>query len=275
MVQSRTNLNYEKYRSAFENLDSGFNKLSKKNKNWGLIKLREYVACLIFELEIIESEDCTQEMDDMAGYVNMMEAGTGSITCVNTHLAKEKSKMFNEIKNYVKEHTHNYRDNTPREMGPSMANHSMILGDIQRKSTIMHRSQILNRTSTMAPNFSPQMFNKQNNLEQSQIIHSSNSPGPVNNSMYMNSTNNFGSLAGSQVFPSNPNNYLNPVSYGRKQNFKRRPTTRQSVLQTFQKFKTMKQGINDSMISSRTKNSEADNYSIYTKSKMSNNRVNV
>jgi hypothetical protein len=275
--------NYEHYRSDIENLNSVFKKLSRKNKNWGLIKLKEYYYSLIYELEIIESEDCTQEMNDMAGYVNMMETGNGTLTCVNTHLAKEKSKMFNEIKNYVKEHNqNNYLAPPPMDLGASMINNSMITGDmLQRKSTMMNmqRSQILNRKSTMIPNYSsPQGFNKNGRIEQSQVMNSPNSPEQVNNSMYMNSMNNFGSLVNSQVFPSNPNNMMNPLTYKPKQStYKRRQTVRQSVLQTFQKFKTMNQGLNESLISRKNKNdlSEVDIYSVYTKSKISNHRVNT
>ena len=265
-------VNYDHLRAALDNLAGRFRTLSRKNRKWGLIKLQEHYASSLLVLEIIESEDCTQEMNDMAGYMNMIESETGNITCVNSHLAKEKSEMFNEIRDYYQKNTKSeiMRANA-EDLGRSMINGSMFMDDSAHRGSMlqnMNRSQVTIQAPgrvlepRMTANYDrkgtiAQIYNNMNpgsppkGLEQSQLIGSIKNPNLANNSMYMNSTMNFGSLMGSQVFPSNPNNNIPSNYYAGKSS--RRETVRKSVLKVYQKFNNMDQELNESL-SSRYRN---------------------
>lgn len=273
----------DKYRDAFINLFNKTQQLSKKNKNKAFISLYEHMMCNMMELEIIESEDCTQEMDDMVGSINAMETAYGNLTGMIPHLAKEKKHIFEEANKYVAKHK------IEENFNAATNDAHLFRGSTIFPKQNLGSSQIINRMSTMAPlsqqnnNFylSPNQgsFSAINNdtmFAKSQILNPSNQMR--NNSMYMDSTMNFGSLANSQVFGSSAMKRGGNGHHGnRNKNFKRRQTIRQSVLNQYQRFTSINQGVGNSMISSRTHNggNQDDIYSVYTKSNISHNRVNM
>ena len=281
-------------------------KNNKRNQKQGFIKIQEHVAASMFELEVVESEDCTQEMDDIVGNINMMETGYGNLTGMNRHLAKEKSHIFDEAQRFFKQHK--------REAGPefgsmdfeeAMNNHSMILPNggsfimNNRSMTNFGGSQIFNSDFQSSPNNpaflqQSQMYNGQNfrtghtrmqsGANRSQVMNNTYHAPAENHSMYMNG--NFNQTMNSQVF-SNGQGYPGQGGYRQRpqqQGYGRRGTIRASVLQTYNKLTTMNQGVNQSMISSRYSHKNLDvlneekKVSIYTRSNVSNlerNRVNI
>jgi hypothetical protein len=280
-------------------------KLSRKNKNKAFIKLQEHMAISMFELEVIEAEDCTQEMDDMVGNINMIETGYGNLTGMNQHLAKEKSHIFEEANKYIK----NFDRGQPVYDSPPqpMFNQSMIQQADQ--SVLLRRHTSMGNFgfgNTLAPprqsgfhnsmqhsmNMSPSVgnlgFGNQTMHQHSSSRHNNSqfiksNDQMANNSMFMNSTMNMTSGTNSQYFMSNQRNHMPPQpprpppSHG----FKRRQTIRQSVLHQYNKFSTMRQGLNESVLRPKTKMrtlKDSNNFNIYSQSDLSNleaNRVNI
>lgn len=302
------------YRRGLLALFSSFKKLQNKTENKAFIKLQEHMACSMFELEVIEAEDCTEEMDDMVGNINMIETGYGNLTGMNRHLAKEKSHIFEEANKYV--NTFNINEQRFQSPQPAAMNHSMnqsgFLGrhtsmgnfalspEFARGQTMrnpMHSNmQYFQRgqTSMMASDFNP--MGRQSNMNHSQsMVGFQSAIRPANDSMYLNSTMNMGSILNSQYNMSNQKNSINQrpppmppvkpkVMGNANRGFQRRGTIRGSVLNQYHKFSTMRQGggLGESMVMQQKKIKEVDSrndqFNIYTMSNLSktdNNRVNI
>lgn len=79
--------------------------LERLKENW----IQSYI-----EVEVVESEDCTQELLDIAGNINLTDTKFGDLRGVNKHLAKEKSYIFKEVdkfvSNYNPENEHGVND---------------------------------------------------------------------------------------------------------------------------------------------------------------------
>jgi hypothetical protein len=268
------------------------------------------MAISMFELEIIEAEDCTQEMDDMVGNINMIETGYGNLTGMNRHLAKEKSHIFEEANKYI----NNFDRNQPNYNMPpqQMFNQSMIQPNDQSVLLRRHTSvgnfgfgntlgmgQSGFQNSGFNMSMSPSQGNlhvRNTNFHQNSVSNHNNSqmlrpPSQIeNNSMVLNSTMNINSGTNSQYFMSNQGNYIpqqpqpQPVQMQvprPAQGFKRRQTIRQSVLHQYHKFSTMRQGLNESVLVPKTKQKtlkDSNYFNIYSQSDLSNleaNRVNI
>ena len=239
------------------------NKNFKKKKKRALITIQEHVASSMFELEVVESEDCTQEMDDIVGNINMMETGYGNLTGMNAHLAKEKSHIFDEAKKFFSSH----KKGGPGEFGSmdfeeAMNNHSMILPDggsflMNNKSmNYLGGSQIFNGDFQSTPN--NQMgqshlqgggqYNRGNNGRHSRLNSTANRSQMMNS---MHFPQNFNQTMNSQVFNNGGYPVRNSYMQRPKPNYGRRATIRQSVLNQYNKLNTITQGMNHSMISSK------------------------
>jgi hypothetical protein len=266
-------------------------------KKQSLIKIQEYAASSVFELEVVESEDCTQEMDDIVGNINMMETGYGNLTGMNRHLAKEKQHVFEEAKKfYVGHNRGGNAEFGSMDFEEAMNNHSMILpsgGSFIMNNRSMNNlggSQIFNDMQSSPNNFlNPQsqmnhmQFNQRHtrlpsNISRSQVMNSNN----FNPNSSMHNPNYFNQTMNSQVFNNNPG-YSVPKPRP-QQNYGRRQTIRASVLQMYNKMATINQNLNQSMMSSKYSQKNLGrlngnkNISIYTKSNLSNletNRVNI
>ena len=246
----------------------------------------------MFELEIIESEDCTQEMDDIVGNINMMETGYGDLTGMNPHLAKEKQHVFEEAKKFYG--GHNRGGNAEfgsMDFEEAMNNHSMIMPNgsfvMNRSMTNFGGSQILNDMYSSPNNMNYPMntgntFNKRHtrinsNQNRSQMVNANHlNPNSSMHNNYFNQTMN------SQVFNNTPNYPVRKSVMRPQQNYGRRGTIRSSVLQMYNKMHTINQNLNQSMSSKYSQKNlsrvEDRNITIYTKTNMSNmeaNRVNI
>ena len=279
-------LNLSHLKAPLNNLHKKISKLAHKNQNWAFIKLREHYACSMFELEVIEAEDCTQEMDDMVGNVHMMETGQGHSTGLNRHLAREKSHIFEEANKYISQIQRYHTQMSSRDQ--SMFDQSAILpadsSMFMRRQTSMGsfgfdraRASRLQNTSQLGM-VSGQSARRQTGIRQGspQIFLS---PDPArNNSMFLHSAINLAPHSKSGNFiPNQGNNQQPPQQLG---TFKRRPTIRESVLKQFNKLSTLREAKNQSILlnKSKSKKSEVQSFNIYSQTDLSNldaNRVNI
>lgn len=56
----------------------------------------------MLELEIIESVDCTEELNEISSNINGLQTAYGDTTGLNRHLAKEKAKYYDEANDFVR-----------------------------------------------------------------------------------------------------------------------------------------------------------------------------
>lgn len=97
----------------FDRLEQIMWKLSQANLNYAVIKLREHGEYYNFELEIVESEDCTNNLEEIVNNINIEDCGLSNFAGVNHHLQKEKAFVHKKVLEY--------RANKSRIYGPAPA----------------------------------------------------------------------------------------------------------------------------------------------------------
>lgn len=286
------------------NLHNSMQKKAKKNQKQSFIKLQEHAAAFYFELEVVESIDCTQEMNDIVGNINMMETGYGNLTGMNQHLAKEKQHVYEEAnKFYTMHHRKGNDEFGSMDFEEALNNHSMILPNgggsfiINNKSMhnmggsqifnsdFHHPSMIMNPHGTQ-PNLQvpqPKHARLSSTANRSQMRKSTNFQPYHNTSMQMSNQNYFNQTMNSQVFGKTQGFPVRSSVMLPRNAYERRPTARASVLEQFSKLKTLNENMNHSMMSSRYSNQNRSRYeerdiSIYTKktvNALESNKVNI
>lgn len=75
-------------------------RLARANLNYATIKLREHAVCFDIELEIVESEDCTNNLEEIVNNINIEDCGLSQFAGVNHHLQREKAFIHREVLEY-------------------------------------------------------------------------------------------------------------------------------------------------------------------------------
>ena len=118
--------------------------------------MREYIEYFNFELEIVESEDCTNNLEDIVTNINIEDTGLSHFQGLNHHLQKEKAFIHKEVMEYRAKKSRIYSNNPRRpnnfqieDIGLDLENEeiSRILGQsfLQPNRNV---SQIVNKSVT-------------------------------------------------------------------------------------------------------------------------------
>lgn len=110
-VPPQTFANTKRLSNSIQKLQKVFNKLAQPNKNLALIKIREYGEYFNYELEIVESEDCTNNLEDIVTNINIEDCGFGHYAGLNHHLQKEKAFIHKEVMEYRANKSRIYNNN--------------------------------------------------------------------------------------------------------------------------------------------------------------------
>ena len=246
--------------------------------------MQEYYPNFI-DLEIIDAEDCTENLEDIVGNINMMETRYGDLTGVNAHLQKEKSEVFNEAKQFHHNIQHTRGTGSQfgsREFEEEMANHSMILQGEQnsmflrpnRSMANFNKSQVHNNirnSSTFYSNVQNNQDLLRNNTLGPTSIHNrytdhqrnpSDRPGPTpmlystnnfNDSLHLRTSHKLNSVMNNSAFDPNNTMQINlrrPSTRRVTNNYGRKQSMKNEVIQQYARFHT-KANFNDSMISQK------------------------
>lgn len=259
------------------------------------IKLQENQAYYGFELEVIESEDCTNNLEELVGHINMMDTKYGNLTGATPHLMKEKSEILEEARKFHKKSTimgaqmvtphfeqglENYSMILPpgdngfgmrkdRSM-TRFANHSAIhvqngafdgsmMGHFNANSNINNNPQAMQRMRTSAH---PTHMRMSSNIPPSNLVQSMNF---IPDNSHMGRPSQFQPNLNNTYNMGNTNNLVKSTVFhdgNPRLSMIRRPTImdrrtnlRQSVMQTYQKLATMHKAVNRSVNYSQMNNS--------------------
>ena len=277
--------------------------MKQKRYRWGFIKLEENQAYYDFELEVVGSEDCTNNLEELIGNINMMDTKFGNLTGATPHLMKEKSEIMEEARKFHRQTTVMNNQAQMQNFEAGLENYSMIqpqqphnmfmrkgsmakLGNYSAIHAPMQASPFPNYNNTsmynnntmgnvppmhnMRTSAHPGHFRMSSNIQPSNLVQSMNfiPDNPKAPQMYnpsLNKTYNLGNT--SNLVKSTVFHEGNPrLSMIRRPTIMdKRTNLRQSVLQTYKKLATMHQERGHNMSQSQLDSSaHLKNVSIYT-----------
>lgn len=169
--------------SKVDHLKQVVDKIKRKHMPWFFEKLKEIWVESYIEVEVVESEDCTQELLDIAGNINLTDTKFGDLRGVNKHLAKEKSSIFKEVDKFVSKYNQDEEQALKNQQALNGSlyagiNNSQFITSSGIHQTPAHLLSHLPRKSMVLKGFSPTInpFNDQPNLRTSRVTNSQVSP---------------------------------------------------------------------------------------------------